>query len=78
MNSSTITAKYQTTVPKDVRQRLGLAVGGTLHWQVAGQEAHVTAATPEWLDLQGIFRVAAGDPVADVRAARKKMGTGRR
>ena len=78
MNSSTITSKYQTTVPKEVRQKLGLTIGATLRWEVAGPQARVTAATPEFLDLQGIFRVDPGNPVEDVKQARNRMGTARR
>jgi len=74
MSKSTITVKYQTTVPKEVRQKLGARPGDVLQWDVAGDHVRVTTAAPGFLALQGAFKVGPGDPVEDVRAARELMG----
>jgi AbrB family looped-hinge helix DNA binding protein len=74
MAKSTITVKYQTTVPKEVREKLGAHPGDVLHWEVAGDHVRVTAATPAFLALQGSFKVGPGDPVEDVRKARELIG----
>ena len=74
MSKSTITVKYQTTVPKEVREKLGARPGDVLQWEVNGDHVRVTAATPAFLALQGSFKVGPGDPVEDVRKARELIG----
>jgi len=74
MSRSTLTVKYQTTVPKEVREKLGAKPGDVLQWEVVGSSVRVTAATPAFLTLQGSFKVGPGDPVDDVRKARELMG----
>ena len=75
MPKSTITVKYQTTVPKEVRERLRVRPGEMLQWDVAGDHVRVTASSRAFLDLRGSFKVGPGDPVEDVRRARERMGT---
>jgi len=70
MTDSTITGKYQTTVPAEVRERLGVRPGDVLRWEVEDDHVRVTAATPAFLALQGRFKVGPGDPVEDVRQVR--------
>jgi AbrB family looped-hinge helix DNA binding protein len=77
MAQSTITSKYQTTVPKEVRQRFGVRPGDVLKWEVAGNEIRVTAADTAFLRRQGSVQVGAGDVVEDIRRARALRGTGR-
>jgi len=74
MAKSTITVKHQTTVPKEIRERLGVGPSDVLQWEVVGDHVRVTAATPGFLALQGVFKVGPGDPVEDVRRARALMG----
>ena len=75
MPKSTITVKHQTTVPKEVRKKLGVGPSDTLQWEVVGDHVRVTASHREFLDLRGSFKVGPGDPVEDVRRARELMGT---
>jgi bifunctional DNA-binding transcriptional regulator/antitoxin component of YhaV-PrlF toxin-antitoxin module len=46
MAKSTMTVKYQTTVPKEVRQKLGVGPSEALQWELVGDHVRVTAATP--------------------------------
>lgn len=75
MPKSTITVKYQTTVPKEVRERLGVGPSDVLQWEVVGDHIRVTASNRAFLDLRGSFKIGPGDPVEDVRRARERMGT---
>ncbi|MEA2602922.1 MAG: hypothetical protein QOF89_3914 [Acidobacteriota bacterium] len=75
MTKSTLTVKYQTTVPKEVREKLGAEPSDVLQWEVVGDHARVTVAHPEFEGLQGRFKVGPGNPVEDVRRARELMGT---
>lgn len=54
-----VTSKGQVTVPKAVRDALGIEKGDGVVFRVEGNRA-VLARTPEFLDLAGTIRVPAG------------------
>ena len=74
MPRSTLTSKGQTTVPREVRERLGLATHDTLEWEVEGSVVRVTAAGRGFLLRKGRIHVGAGSPTEDVRRARATRG----
>jgi bifunctional DNA-binding transcriptional regulator/antitoxin component of YhaV-PrlF toxin-antitoxin module len=74
MSKSTITVKYQTTVPKEVREKLKVGPSDVLQWEMAGDHVRVTASSRAFLDLRGSIKVGPGDPVEDVRRARERIG----
>jgi AbrB family looped-hinge helix DNA binding protein len=74
MTKSTITAKYQTTVPKGVREKLGIGPNDILPWEVFGDHARVKAANLAFLEEQGSIKVGPGDVLEDIRKAREMMG----
>jgi bifunctional DNA-binding transcriptional regulator/antitoxin component of YhaV-PrlF toxin-antitoxin module len=74
MTKSTLTVKYQTTIPKEVRKKLGVGPSDVLQWEVVGDHARVTAAEPAFLKREGSIKVGPGDPVEDVRKARELIG----
>jgi bifunctional DNA-binding transcriptional regulator/antitoxin component of YhaV-PrlF toxin-antitoxin module len=78
MTKSRITVKNQTTVPREVREKLAVGPTDTLQWEVIGNRVLVSAATPAFLTREGRIKVGAGDPVEDVRNARSLMGSKRR
>ncbi|CAM5487339.1 hypothetical protein ATER59S_03390 [Aquamicrobium terrae] len=50
-----ITSKGQTTVPKEVRDRLGLAQGARIEWIIEGDKAIVRPRKLRAVDLAGIL-----------------------
>ncbi|GAC1532619.1 MAG: hypothetical protein NVS3B12_10700 [Acidimicrobiales bacterium] len=56
--SAKVTSKGQVTVPKAVREALGLEEGDELVFRVEGKRA-VLARTPDFLDLAGSVSVPA-------------------
>ena len=74
MARSTITSKYQTTVPREVRERLGLGPRDVLDWEVVEGHARVRPASPSFLALRGSIRVGRGSTTEDVRKARAQRG----
>ena len=74
---STITSKYQTTVPKAVRRRLGVGAGDVLHWEAEGGVVRVSAEPPAFFARRGSIPVGKGSVVADVRRARRLRGEAR-
>jgi antitoxin PrlF len=53
-----VTSKGQITIPKVVREALGIEAGDEVAFRVEGNRA-VLARTPDFLDLAGTFRVPA-------------------
>jgi bifunctional DNA-binding transcriptional regulator/antitoxin component of YhaV-PrlF toxin-antitoxin module len=78
MTKSTITVKNQTTVPKEVREKLAVGPSDVLQWEVVGNRVLVSAARPAFLEREGRIKVGPGDVVEDVRKARAMMGRRRR
>ncbi len=74
MIQSTITSKFQTTVPKEIRQRLGLRPRDVLCWEVSGEDVRVVPARRGFLDRRGTIAVGPGSAVEDVRRARAMRG----
>ncbi len=76
-----VTSKGQVTVPKSVRDALGIDAGDALVFRVEGDRA-VIARTPDFLELAGSIRVPAAkrniawDDV--LRQTRTKRATNRR
>lgn len=74
MGKSRVTSKNQTTVPKDVRERLGIHVSDVLVWETRDGLAEVYPASHRFLERRGTIRVSRGDVQRDVRAARRTRG----
>jgi len=51
----TITSKGQTTIPKEVRERLGLETGARIEWVVEEGKATVRPRKLRAVDLAGIL-----------------------
>ena len=74
MAQSTITSKNQTTVPREVREKLGTGPGDVLHWEVERGEARVRPAAVGFMRRRGSVAVGPGSTVEDVRRARAERG----
>ena len=77
--SAKVTAKGQVTIPKEVRQALGLAEGDRVVFRLEEHRA-VLARTPHLLDLAGSVPVPAAKRGASwdqVMAATRKARSGR-
>lgn len=73
MSESTITAKGQTTVPRQVREQLGVGPGTRLIWHVMPDGSLIVRAkTLSILDLAGSLKAPKGKRVsiADMNAWR--------
>jgi len=71
---SKITAKYQTTVPKLVREELGLGPSDYLQWEVHDGEARVAPANHAFLSHRSTIQVGPGSVLDDIRSARQSRG----
>lgn len=69
--NSTVTVKYQTTIPKGVREQLGISINDALEWIVVKGKVVVHPVRNNFLQYRGIVKTGAGDISADIQAARE-------
>jgi AbrB family looped-hinge helix DNA binding protein len=67
---STITSKFQTTIPKDVRERLKLSVHDAVDWKIEEGKVVVYPVRKDFLQYRNLVKVGAGDIRADIEQAR--------
>ncbi len=72
--TSTITSGYRTTVPKQVRDGLGLEAGDRLRWELGDREVTVSLVARGLLRPEKAIRVRSGETVEDVQRARRLRG----
>jgi len=75
MARSTITSKGQTTVPVEIRRKLGPVPGDVLHWELREGTVRIVPGERAFLRFRGSIRVGQGSAVEDVRRARSQRGT---
>jgi AbrB family looped-hinge helix DNA binding protein len=69
---SVITSKYQTTIPKIIRDNLGLSVKDALEWKLENGKVVVYPAKQQFLKYRNVAKVGKGDITADIQLARSK------
>ena len=67
---STITSKFQTTIPKAIRENLALVVNDTLEWKVDHGKIIVSPIQKNFLKYQNKVKVGKGDIEADISLTR--------
>jgi AbrB family looped-hinge helix DNA binding protein len=67
---SIITSKYQTTIPKDIRENLGLSVKDALEWKVENGKIVVYPAKRDFLKYRNTIKTGEGDIAGDIEVAR--------
>ena len=70
--NSTVTKKFQTTIPKTVREKLGISVHDSLEWVVEKGRVVVRPIHGDFLSFQGSVKTGAGDISGDVQSAHEK------
>ncbi len=67
---SIITSKYQTTIPKAIRENLGLSVKDALEWKVEKGKVVLCSAKQNFLKYRNAIKTGGGDIAGDIEAAR--------
>ena len=67
-----ISSKFQTTIPKKIREKLSLSVSDYLEWEVENGRIIVTSPQADFLKYKNSIHVGAGDIQDDIQQARKK------
>lgn len=74
MHASVITSKGQTTIPREVRDALGVEPGDRIVYEVVGDCVRIRSARALVEDLNGILS-REGRPAVDLDAAREAFQT---
>ena len=69
---SVITSKFQTTIPKDVRERLKLSIHDTLDWSVDNGRIVVLPVHKKFLNHRNRIKTGSGNIENDIQKARQK------
>ncbi len=67
---SLITSKYQTTIPKTIRDNLGLSAKDALEWKLEKGKVTVYPAKKNFLKYRNTIKIGEGDIAADLDDAR--------
>jgi len=67
---SRITSKYQTAIPKSVRENLGLSVKDALEWKVEKGKATLYPVKSIFLKYRNVVKTGEGDIAKDIETAR--------
>ena len=67
---SVITSKFQTTIPKTVRESLKLSVQDALEWKIERGKVIVYPAQKKFLEYKNTVKTGKGDISADIERAR--------
>ena len=70
--NSIVTSKYQTTIPKAVRDKLGISIHDALEWVVEQGRVVVHPVHSDFLRYRGSVKTGAGDISDDIRSARER------
>jgi len=68
---SSITSKFQTTIPKNIRENLKLSVNDALEWKIEKGKAIVIPLKRPFLKYQNSIKVGVGDIAQDIKNARE-------
>ncbi|RZB34754.1 MAG: hypothetical protein SRB1_00522 [Desulfobacteraceae bacterium Eth-SRB1] len=69
---TTITSKYQTTIPKALREYLGLSIHDTLEWKVENGKIVVLPMQKNFLKFRNTVKTGNGDIKNDIKLSIKR------
>jgi AbrB family looped-hinge helix DNA binding protein len=69
---SKITSKFQTTIPKAIRQSLKLSVHDILKWKIEQGRIVILPTQKDFLKYRKAIKTGRGDIAADIRQAREE------
>jgi len=67
-----ITSKYQTTIPKAIREQLTLSINDTIEWKVENGRIVGVPMQKSFLKFRNTIKTGRGNIEDDIRLARKR------
>ncbi len=76
MIKSTVTSKGQTTIPRNIREKMGISAGDVLLWEAEHNSVRIRLVSPGFLRRRGTVRIGMGSISEDLARARSGRGRG--
>ena len=67
-----ITSKYQTTIPKAIRENLNLSINDALEWKVENGKIVVLPTQKNFLKFRNAIKTGSGDIENDIKLSIKR------
>jgi AbrB family looped-hinge helix DNA binding protein len=67
---SKITDKYQITIPKEIRKKMGLSRDDSIEWAIENEKITITPVRKTFYQFKGYLKVGKGNIDEDIRKAR--------
>lgn len=68
---SKITSKYQTTIPREIRDRLNLSVSDSIEWKIEKDKILVEPVNKPFLKYKGSIKIKSGNIREDIIKSRR-------
>ncbi len=68
---SKITSKYQTTIPREIRDRLNLSISDSIEWKIEKDKILVEPVDKPFLKYKGSIKIESGNIREDLLLSRK-------
>ncbi len=68
---SVVTSKFQTTIPKSIRENMNLSVSDTLDWEIENDKIVVRTIKNNFLTYKNTIKTDSGSIEGDIEFARK-------
>ncbi len=75
MIKSTVTSKGQTTIPRTVREELGIRAGDVLEWDIERERVRIRLVGHGFINRRGTIPIGPGSVIDDIERARKSRGS---
>ena len=67
-----ITSKYQTTIPKAIREKLRLSINDTIEWTVENGKIMIVPIQKNFLKYKNAVKTGGGNIEEDIELSRKR------
>lgn len=64
-----ITDKYQITIPKEIRKKMGLSRDDSIEWAIENEKITITPVRKTFYQFKGYLKVGKGNVDEDIRKA---------
>ena len=66
-----ITDKYQITIPKEIRKKMGLSRDDSIEWAIENEKITITPVCKTFYQFKGYLKVGKGDIEHDISQAQR-------
>ncbi len=68
---SIVTDRFQTTIPKEIREKLKLKKSDRIEWEISPEGIRISRIENPLLSMQGMIQIGSGNIEQDIEAAQE-------